>query len=158
MFQGYFAPKMTSGVASAQPFGPVSFDDARKSGAKYMLVMFAGFTWSACQGAAKDLAAKVRNTSLNVVGKGGLIFGILTEGAALDSSQPATKTELDAWVSAAGENAPNTWVIESTPVVESYFNTGRDSYFVIDLSTMKIVSTYFSAEAAAFNDLMTHLQ
>jgi hypothetical protein len=44
MFQGYFSPKMTSGLATAQSFGPVSFDDARKSGAKYMLVMFAGFS------------------------------------------------------------------------------------------------------------------
>jgi hypothetical protein len=106
------------------------------------------------------LAAKVKSTT--VVAKGGLIFGALTEGAALDSAIAATKTELDAWVKT--ESAPNTWAIESTPMVESYFNEGRETYFIIDLSTMKLVAihdytnTSGDIEAAAFSDLTARLQ
>jgi hypothetical protein len=44
-FQGYFSPTATTGLASAQTFGPVVFDQVRKTpGAKYMLFWFAGFT------------------------------------------------------------------------------------------------------------------
>jgi hypothetical protein len=43
-FPGYFAGTMTTGLASAQTYGTVSFDQARTSGAKLMLTMFAGFT------------------------------------------------------------------------------------------------------------------
>ncbi len=43
-FKGYFAPDVTTGLASAQTYGDVSFNDARMSGKKFMLVMFAGFS------------------------------------------------------------------------------------------------------------------
>ncbi len=44
-FQGYFSPTATTGLASAQTFGPIAFDQVRKTpNAKYMLFWFAGFT------------------------------------------------------------------------------------------------------------------
>jgi hypothetical protein len=45
-FNGYFAPtQLQPTLASSQPFGLVTFDQARTTpGGLYMLVMFAGFT------------------------------------------------------------------------------------------------------------------
>ena len=44
VFHGYFAPNQTSGLSTSQPFGDVSLDQARTSGHRYMMIMFAGFT------------------------------------------------------------------------------------------------------------------
>jgi hypothetical protein len=45
IFKGYFAPTNTSGLATAvASYGDVSFNDARTSGMKFALVMFAGFS------------------------------------------------------------------------------------------------------------------
>jgi len=44
-FQGYFAPTRTTGLASMETFGPIAFDQVRKTpGMKYMMFWFAGFT------------------------------------------------------------------------------------------------------------------
>ena len=46
-FKGWFTPEATSGLATdaanGAMYADVSFDDARRSGKKYALVMFAGF-------------------------------------------------------------------------------------------------------------------
>ena len=85
-----------------------------------------------------------------------MIFGIVTEGN--NPINASNKTELDAWVQS--EAAPNTWVVEAGPLaadgVEGLFNQGRETYPLIDLSTMKIVSIDFS-EATAVNHLKARL-
>ena len=43
-FQGYFSPRRIQGLATADPYGEVSFDQLRTSGAKYALIVLAGFT------------------------------------------------------------------------------------------------------------------
>ena len=43
VFQGYFAPKRTTGTAKEEVYGEVSFDALRKSGARYALIELAGF-------------------------------------------------------------------------------------------------------------------
>ena len=74
--------------------------------------------------------------------KGGLIWGIIVEGSydpTTGKYLPATKAQLDAWISS--ESAPNTWSLDSAgsqPTMETYFSTGRDTYVLIDLSTMRI--------------------
>jgi hypothetical protein len=42
--QGFFSPTRTTGLASAEPFGDLTFDQVRRSGARYALVFTAGFT------------------------------------------------------------------------------------------------------------------
>ena len=42
-FQGYWSPTSTAALATTQPFGEVTFEMARKSGAKYALVQLAAF-------------------------------------------------------------------------------------------------------------------
>ena len=44
VFHGYWSPTLTTGLATSQPFGDVSLDQARTSGHRYMMIMFAGFT------------------------------------------------------------------------------------------------------------------
>ncbi len=86
-----------------------------------------------------------------------MIFGILTEDNALNG--PSNKTELDAWITSEG--APNTWTHETVPTlqagIEGYFMSGRETYFVVDLSTMTIVSKFFAAEPQALADLESRL-
>ena len=44
-FQGYFSPTRTTGLASAETYGPITFNQMRKApGTKVMLFWFAGFT------------------------------------------------------------------------------------------------------------------
>lgn len=42
-FQGYWNPTATTGLATETPFGEVTFEMARKSGAKYALVQLGAF-------------------------------------------------------------------------------------------------------------------
>jgi hypothetical protein len=42
-FQGYWAPKATSGLASSQPFGEVTFGMLHASGARFALIEFGAF-------------------------------------------------------------------------------------------------------------------
>jgi hypothetical protein len=91
-----------------------------------------------------------------LVPKGGLIFGILTENVNLSAS--SNQSEVMAWI--GSENAPNTWVHETVSIpsdgVEGYFMTGRDSYILLDLSTMKIVAKY-ADEPSALADLKSRV-
>jgi len=87
--------------------------------------------------------------------KGGVVWGVITEGN--PPSVPATKAELDAWISSY--STPNTWSLDSvapqTPM-ETYFSTGRETYFTIDLATMKILAINYDV-TAAYNDLTSRL-
>ena len=89
--------------------------------------------------------------------KGGLIFGIVTEGS--DPSLAATHAELDSWITT--ENAPNTWVVEnvasSADGTEKTFASGRDTYVVIDLATMKILSIDHNNEPTALANFKARL-
>jgi hypothetical protein len=90
-----------------------------------------------------------------VAPKGGLIFGILTEGNPYNV--PAIKVDLDAWITSA--SAPNTWTLDSTapqPPMESYFGVGRDTYYLIELATMRIIGVHNDVNSA-LTDLMNHL-
>src|SRR5258706_7244802 len=42
-FDGYWSPTATSGLASAQPYGQITFDQIRNSGAKFALIHLAAF-------------------------------------------------------------------------------------------------------------------
>lgn len=42
-FQGYFNPKGTTGLSRDMPFGEVNLEMVRNSGARYALLMLAGF-------------------------------------------------------------------------------------------------------------------
>jgi hypothetical protein len=70
---------------------------------------------------------------------------------------PATKGELDAWISSY--MTPNTWTLDSVdpqPPMETYFSTGRETYYTIELATMKIVGVSHDV-TSALNDLNAHL-
>jgi hypothetical protein len=43
-FQGYWSPTKTTGLATTQPFGAVTLDMARTSGARYGMIFLAGFS------------------------------------------------------------------------------------------------------------------
>jgi hypothetical protein len=85
-----------------------------------------------------------------VAPKGGLIWGLITEGTyATGGYLPATQPQLDAWISSA--SAPNTWTLDSAgsqPPMETYFSTGRDTYVLIDLSTMRIAKIDYDVTVA----------
>jgi hypothetical protein len=75
-------------------------------------------------------------------------------------ANPATKAELDAWVQSEG--APNTWVHEANAAtladgIEGFYNVGRETYFIIDLSTMKVTAVYSDNVNGALADLNSHL-
>ncbi len=42
-FQGYWSPTRTTGLASEEPYGAVTFEQLHNSGAKYAIVMLAAF-------------------------------------------------------------------------------------------------------------------
>jgi hypothetical protein len=80
---------------------------------------------------------------------------VITEGN--PPLAPATKGELDSWI--ATYMTPNTWTLDSVdpqPQMETYFGVGRENYYTIDLSTMKIVG-HTADVTAALNDLNAHL-
>ena len=43
-FQGYWSPTKTMGLATSQPYGALTFDMARTSGARYGMIFLAGFS------------------------------------------------------------------------------------------------------------------
>ncbi len=80
---------------------------------------------------------------------------MITEGN--PSSSPATKAELDAWISSYA--TPNTWTLDSAPPqppMETYFSTGRETYYVIELDSMQIYSVHHDVYSA-INDLEARL-
>ncbi len=83
------------------------------------------------------------------------MFGVITEGD--PANLPATKGQLDAWISTY--MTPNTWTLDSVdpqPAMEAYFSTGRETYYTIELATMKIVAVHYDVNAA-LSDLNAHL-
>ena len=89
------------------------------------------------------------------VPKGGTTFGVITEGN--PPAQPATKTELDSWISTY--MTPNTWTLDSVAPqlpMETYFSTGRETYYTIDLANMQILAINFDVNSA-YNDLVGRL-
>ena len=135
-FQGYFSPSKTSGLASTETFGEVSWDMLRMTpDAKYLMIHMAAYWCGPCLSAAKQLAAKAPE----MVPKGGLLMGVLTEGRT--PSEPATESNLGSFINKA--KAPFTYTLDSVSPqtdLESYFDSLRDSFIIIDLSTMKIVN------------------
>ena len=73
------------------------------------------------------------------VPRGVLFMGVLVEGGT--PSDIATRDNLDAWVTSL--KIPYTFVLDSVKPqldMETYFNTGRDTYVIIDLKTMKVLN------------------
>jgi hypothetical protein len=82
-------------------------------------------------------------------------MGVLTEGAT--QTTPATKANLDAWISGLG--VPFTWTLDSvTPqdTLEDWYGEPRDSFILIDLKTMKVVEIA-SDHVKALTDLQALL-
>ncbi len=76
-----------------------------------------------------------------VVPMGGLLMSIVTEGTRPDNK--ANKVQLDSWIGKA--SAPFGMTLDSVapqPFMEDYFGLARDSYIIIDLTTMKIVEIF----------------
>jgi hypothetical protein len=89
-----------------------------------------------------------------IVGKNCLEFGVLVEDANGGANPP--KSELDAWITSA--NSPNSWVLNSQnpqPELEGFFNTPRDFWMMVDLSTMKIMTQSNDDGPQAIADLQT---
>jgi hypothetical protein len=89
-----------------------------------------------------------------VVGKNCIEMGVLVEDN--NAGPNTTKLELDQWVLAL--KTPNTWVLNSMgsqPEMEAYFNTPRDFWMIVDLSTMKILQQSNDNGPQAIMDLET---
>lgn len=70
--------------------------------------------------------------------KGVLFLGVLVEGAT--PSDIGTKSNLNSWISSL--KLPFTYVLDSVAPqidMETYFNTGRDTYIIVELPSMKIL-------------------
>lgn len=88
-----------------------------------------------------------------------MIFGIVTERMTTSPDGPSNMGQVQAWISS--ENAPNTWVHETGPDlasgIEGAFMSGRETYFVVQLSTMQIMSKFSGNEKGALADLKSRL-
>ena len=94
-----------------------------------------------------------------LVPQGALMFVALTEGS--DSRVAATKGELDSWIAAVKGQFTFTLDSEgSQPKFESYFSSSKDTTFIIELPTMKLVKKYSpgGGYVQALKDLATLLQ
>jgi hypothetical protein len=92
-----------------------------------------------------------------LVPKGAFMMNILTEGSRPDNR--ANRAQLDMWITRA--TAPFTVTLDSVapqPFLEDFFSLQRDSYLIIDLSTMKIVDVYEQDVDAALAKLESLLQ
>lgn len=147
-FQGYFSPSKTSGLASDEKFGTVTFDMLRGTGAKVAVMQIAAYWCGPCLTNAKALVEQ----TAPYAGKGMTTMLVLTEGTS-PTGPAATRNNLDSWIQRAQQ--PFTATLDSvapqTPL-EEYFSVPRDHFFVIDLATMKLLNVYDSNPTAAVEE------
>jgi hypothetical protein len=137
-FQGYLAPTATTGATTSAPFGAVSLDAFRSTGARVLIVQAACFQCATCP----EDAAKISSNLSVWVPKGGLALGVLTQGR---NPGPPTQADLDTFVNGAAQSfgtISDSWALNSTSPApfDQFFTPIIYPYFVIvDLSSMKVV-------------------
>ncbi|MSP61951.1 MAG: hypothetical protein EXR72_16790 [Myxococcales bacterium] len=83
-------------------------------------------------------------------------MGILVEGTT--HVNVATKSNLDAWIGAA--KTPHTWTLDGVApqaTMQVYFGKPRETYFIIDLKTMKILEIINNDVSTAMSNLAARL-
>ncbi len=133
-FRGYFAPNATAGLASSNPFGEVTLEQVRASGAKYMLALaspYAGEDFS-CLGGTQDAMA-IAAAGAPLVAKGALFFDEIY-------GQYSTQAQLDAWIAHNGQYYSTVETMGwGKPSLDATFRYAFASLIIVDLETMKIL-------------------
>ena len=151
---GYFNPSTTTGLANGAAFDLFTFDQIRTSGAKYALIQLAAYWCGLCIHGAKVMG----ENAPTLVPKGGFLMGVLTEGNTPDTA--ATIGNLDSWIKQV--KAPYTYALDEGSVgLENFFNRQRDTFIIIDVSTMtvaQIIAADGDAAVAALGQLLDQVQ
>lgn len=140
-FTGYVNDAGTA-LSNTLPQRDYSFDDLRKSGARYALIHLSAYYCSGCRSAAVDLG----DLSAPVQQAGGRVIEVLFSGTGA-ATDPAPV--LGAWITA--------YDLKVTTIIPKAGNTlvtddgMRENSYIVDLTTMKIVWTVFGSYRGTTN-------
>lgn len=129
-------------ISTTKTFGPVSMDDARKSGKKYAIINLAETLCPGCQKSASLLKTDAKG----IIDAGGAVIEIVITKA---FTGPPAKADLDAWITKY--SLVNTAAMDPTGTgTPTHDLLGeRDTAYIVELPSMKVKAKIIGSYSGA---------